>query len=200
MSEKELEILQQSAVLFMKYGLKSLSMDDLARELKVSKKTLYKHFNDKESMISLIMENFISEEKDSIDQICNKSKNAIDEVLLINELLNEQLKDLSSSIHFDMEKYYRKAWDIFNDYKFDFIFNCVVNNINRGIKEGLYRKNIHPEIIAKIYVMRIDYIIDGDLFPQSEFTFIDVNDEVVKYHLGGLVNDKGMAYLKSKIL
>lgn len=198
MDQKELEILHQSAGLFMKYGLKSLSMDDLARELKVSKKTLYKYFDDKDSMIARIMENFVAEEICDIEKICKTAPNAIEEVLEINQLLNQQLKDLNPSIHFDLEKYYRKAWEVFNDYKFNFIYNCVVNNIQRGIKEGLYRKSIRPEIIAKIYVLRVDYIIDGDVFPSEQFSFFTVNEEVMRYHLGGLVNEKGMEYLKNK--
>jgi hypothetical protein len=114
---------------------------------------------------------------------------------MISEHVGNMIKGLHPSIHYDMEKYYPEAWTIFIDHKRNYVMNCMTQNMVRGIKEGLYRKDLDVPVVSKIYVSRIDLVFDGILFPPGEYDFKNVYIEMMNYHLRGVVSEKGLKYL-----
>jgi len=197
--EKFLEITEKVAAVFMRYGLKSVTMDDIAKELKISKKTLYKYVKDKNELILIIMNGQCEMEKMVMAEACDKAENAIEELMIFSETLGQKLQQMNPSVHYDLEKYYPEAWTTFIDHKEDFILGCVQKNIERGIKEGIYRDNVNPEIISKLYIQKIDCVFDPAVFPVGKFTFYQVHLELMRYHIRGIANEKGMEYLSEKI-
>ncbi len=97
---------------------------------------------------------------------------------------------------YDLKKYHANAWDIFIDHKQGYIYECIKNNLERGLKEGLYRKNLNPEIISKLYSEKIDILFDRELFPKDKYSFEEIHDEMMKYHLKGIVSKEGLKYIK----
>ena len=197
--EKLIQILEQAGHVFMRYGIKSVTMDDVARELKISKKTLYKYVSDKKDLVVKVMTGHCQQEQMQCMEIINSSKNAIDEMISITKYVSSMIKEVHPSIHYDLEKYYPEAWDIMSKHKDEFIGNCVEKNLIKGIEEGLYRKNLNPRIISKIYVQKMDIVFDGVVFPSKDFRFENVYFEMMRYHIRGIANDEGLKYLKERI-
>lgn len=198
MEEKKEEILEQAKKIFMRYGLKSVTMDDISKELKISKKTLYKFVTDKNDLVAQVMQAYIENDQKLVNDLIKNSKNAIDEILAISEYVGGMMNNLHPSIHYDMEKYYPEAWEIFIGHKRNYVLNCMTENILRGIKEGIYRKDLNVPIVALIYVSRIDIVFDGQLFTPDEYKFADVYQEMMIYHLRGIASEKGIKQLNEK--
>ena len=199
MDQKLQQIIENTGNIFMRYGIKSVTMDDVARELKISKKTLYKYVDDKLDLVCKVMHGMCDADQDDIQALIDKSVNAIDETILITHYVGQKLKSIHPSIHYDLEKYYPEAWGMFYDHKHDFLYNSVVENLRRGIKEGLYRDTMDAEIIAKLYVSKIDMVFDPDIFPVGKFTFSEVHMELIRYHIRGIASRKGIEYLKERV-
>ncbi|NQY08904.1 MAG: TolC family protein [Flavobacteriales bacterium] len=188
-------ILVEVYALFTRNGIKSTTMDDVARALGISKKTLYQFVNDKPDLVSSVIAYQIELDKNVVDNIFEQGVNAIDEMIAIKIYFTNKLSEIHPSFHFDMEKYYPGTWKIFLDYKNSYVLDCVIKNMEKGVKEGYYRTDLHIPIISRIYVGRIDQIFDSGIFPVSEFNFPEVNVENMKYHIRGIASDKGLKYL-----
>jgi AcrR family transcriptional regulator len=198
MEEKKEVVLEHATKIFMRYGLKSVTMDDVSRELKISKKTLYKFVTDKNDLVAQVMKAHIQNDESCICDLIKESKNAIEEILSISEFVGGMVNNLHPSIHYDLEKYYPEAWELFIGHKRNFVLNCMMENTLRGIKEGYYRKDLNVPIISLIYVSRIDLVFDGQLFPPDQYNFKDVYMEMMNYHLRGISSEKGIKYLNEK--
>ncbi len=179
----------------MKYGIKSVTMDDMAKELGVSKKTLYKYFKDKNEIVSTLMKMDINGEMKILESLAETSKNAIEETYAFSNVLIEKLKSVNPSLMYDLEKYHPKAWNLFVTHKRIDVFGCIKANIERGIEEGFYRETINAEVVAKLYSEKIDLIFNQEIFPLGKFSVEDVYTEMIDYHLQGIVNENGNEYL-----
>lgn len=191
MEEKKSGILEKASALFMKLGFKSLTMDDIARELGISKKTLYFYFEDKNDLVKQAVISHLNKNQEIVFSFCNKANNAIQEVQQLMQCVNIQMKDTHPSVIFDLQKYHPDAYELFKEHKFTFILDIIKSNITRGQKEGLYKTNMNCEIIARIYVARIDLLFNPEIFPREQFQFTDIYIEMMKYHLYALVTKKG---------
>ncbi|MBT4776435.1 MAG: hypothetical protein HON99_12020, partial [Crocinitomicaceae bacterium] len=127
------------------------------------------------------------------------AENAIDELMHVSEMLGQKLQQINPSFHYDLEKYYPEAWTVFSEHKENFILNCVKQNLERGVKEGIYRDNLNAEVISQLYIHKIDCIFDSAIFPVGKFTFFEVFLELMRYHIRGVSNEKGNTYLAQKI-
>lgn len=199
MTRRTKEIFEQTYLLFLRCGIKSVSMDDVARELKISKKTLYQHVKDKNDLVCKSLTFHCKCEIDITEDIISRNSNAIDELIEINKYVAGKLKEVHPSIHYDLEKFYPEAWKIFTVHKLEHIYSCVMQNLEKGIKQGLYRSNIHIAVIAKIYISRIDAIFDPVVFPSDKFKFTEVHAEMLRYHIRGIASEKGIKYLAQRM-
>ncbi len=193
--EQHLDILTRIAHVFMRLGMRSVTMDDVARELKVSKKTIYKYVKDKEDLIAQALQHHLLQEEWMFADISGRSQNAIEEMVQIIKNVMVMLQQIHPSIHYDMEKYYPKAWDVLQEHKEKNIYGNILSNLNRGIKEGYYRDNLNPDIIARMYAISADRVFDGTVFPITEYKFTEVYLEYVRYHIRGIASKKGVKYL-----
>lgn len=183
---------------FMRYGIKSVTMDDLARQLGISKKTIYKYFEDKDELVRTMMESKLSEDRATCESCSQDSDNAIDELFNISRFVVEHISNINPTVFYDLQKYHPDAWKLMQDHKWDFILSNFRENIQRGIAEKIYRDNINVEIIARQYVASIDTILGGDIYPWPEFKVEQVFLELLRFNIRGLANDEGIKYLKQK--
>ena len=191
-------ILAQARAMFMRYGIRSVTMDDLARDLGVSKKTLYQHIENKEDLIRQVFEYDIETERQLVERLKKTAPNAIEEVLGIAKYVISQLQELSSTAVYDLQKYYGVVWKKMHKIHTEFTIGVIKNNLKRGIEEGLYRKELDIKIIAKLYAGKTSLIIDEEVFPLKEFNKENLFRVYIKYHLHGIVSEKGLGYLKEK--
>jgi AcrR family transcriptional regulator len=199
MDEKRLEILERASAVYMKYGIKTVTMDDLARELGISKKTIYKFFSDKNDLIRSIIELKTEMDKAICLNCMQQSENAIDDLFNVSHLVVEHLSNVNPAVFYDLKKYHPDAYAIMEKHKWDFVLSMIRENIRRGIEEGMYRAEIQAEIIGRLYVASTDAVMDGAIFPWPEFKFQQVFMEMIHFQLFGIVSDKGRNYLHQKI-
>ncbi|MBK8498659.1 MAG: TetR/AcrR family transcriptional regulator [Flavobacteriales bacterium] len=193
-------ILDESARIFWKLGIKSVTMDDVATRLGISKKTLYQHVTDKNDLVDRVLKHLSFCYKCDIDAVRARDKqNAIDELYAITTTVAGQLQGIHPSIHFDLEKYHPEAFRNMLANKRREIFECNTQNMARGIKEGLYREDLNIPMIATIYIARFDMVFDGALFPPDRFSMADLHWEIFRYHVRGIASKKGLDYLEKKM-
>jgi AcrR family transcriptional regulator len=197
--KNELEIVEKSFQVFMQFGIKSVTMDDVARHLGVSKKTLYKYVEDKNDLVKKALTMSCDIENANIEAICEKNLNAIDESFEISNYIFKHIQTMHPSIVFDLQKYHTEAWLEFRNEKRSKIDECYMRNMNKGMKEGLYRDDINPEIITKFYTQRFDILFDPEIFPLDRFNPADTYIEIFRYHIRGIASEKGIKYLKEKM-
>ena len=196
--EKFQQILMGALEVFMKYGIRSVTMDDLARHLGVSKKTIYKYVSDKKELVLKGMEYHHEMETCAIDSCIKIGQNAIDENFEISKVIVGQLKNVHPSVMYDLHKYYPEAVTKFQEYKSSVVSNWVSSNMQRGIDEGLYRDDLNIPILTSVYLSRMDDFFEMDKYP-NDVSFPEVYMEIFRYHIRGLASEKGIEYLKEKV-
>jgi TetR/AcrR family transcriptional regulator, cholesterol catabolism regulator len=199
MEEKITKILQQVSELYFKYGIKSVTMDDVSRELGISKKTLYEYFTDKNDLVGKFLDFHIQKIRFVFEEEKEDDGNAIDHLLFISKIMVNFLKDLNPSVHYDLQKYYPDIFKSLFEYKRNNMLNSVKQNLLRGMKEGLYREDLKPDIIAHIYVNRVEASLDADFLKNNEFTSSELFSEMFTYHIRGISSKKGMEYFEKQI-
>lgn len=194
------QILAKAEELFLNYGIKSVTMDDFSSRMGMSKKTLYQYVSDKDDLVCKTMKNHLENEKKAIGEIRNRNGNAIDEIFSIGRHVLVHLSKMNPSAMYDLQKYHPAGWKMFLDYKNTFIYSCILENIQKGIKQRLYRNDFNPEIVAKIYSARTEIIVSQDVFPFPKYTVMEVYAEYLKYHVRAIASEKGLKYLEKQKL
>lgn len=189
-------ILNKSFELFMRYGIKSVTMDDIARELGMSKKTLYQYVDNKTDLIEQIFHQHIEEEKKVIERIRSSAADAIDEILKIARYVVEQLRDLSPTTVYDLQKYYQNTWKQMDALHQRHVYTIIKENLERGIRQGVYRSNLSPDIIAKLYVGKTSLVADEEMFPVREYDIKVLYWEYINYHIHGVASSEGQHLLE----
>lgn len=189
------KIIQKATNLFLNLGFKSVTMDDIANELGISKKTIYLHFKNKTALVKECTFSVSHRITNGIDSICSSNQNPIDEVFAIKQFISEQLQKEKSMPQYQLQKYYPEIFKTVRQTQFDKMIECAKNNISRGIQNGLYRKNMDPDIVARLYFLGMTGIRDEKLFPIKMFAPEYIIDEYLEYHLRGIVTEKGMQHL-----
>lgn len=185
--------------LFMRYGVRSISMDDIARHLSVSKKTLYQHFADKEDIVTLTCQAHLDRNAKDFKAIRETSANAIEELTKLSVCLKRNMQDMNPSLLFDLQKYHPKAWSVWLNHKNKFIRESVVRNLKQGIEEGFFRPEIDPEVIAAVRLELVQVAFNEEIFPREQYRLPEVQMQIFDHFVFGLLTDKGRKlYLKYK--
>jgi AcrR family transcriptional regulator len=184
-------IIEGARSLFFKYGIKSVTMDDIAKHLGMSKKTIYQFFTDKNEVILTLIEKTMSVNRCDFDEIANHSKNAVDEILELMKHLGKMFSKMNPNLFYDMQKYHPEAWQAFRDFKEKYIFEKVENNIRKGIEEGLFRKDLKIKIIARLRLEQLELALQPNAFPPEEFNLAEVQMTLLEHYLHGIATIKG---------
>jgi len=188
-------ILEKASELFIKFGIKSLTMDDVARELGISKKTIYAFVENKAELVKLTLTAYIDEERTQIEAILKISENAIDEMIQMVSYFFTQTREFNPSALNDLQKYYPETYTIYTEYRLNHILSLIAKNLEEGKKQGVYRKDVDADIVSKVYISSIDILVNQQLFPARKYAFTDIYKEYTNYHLRGIVSAKGLKFL-----
>jgi AcrR family transcriptional regulator len=199
MEEKERRVIIGATEVFMRLGIKSVNMDDVSRSLGISKKTLYQYVKDKNELVRKAMQLHCEIEDNAIDAICAKGLNAIDESFEMMKFISDMLRLIHSSIMFDIEKYHPEIKGEMMENRQSRVFTCIYENINKGIKEGLYRSDLNPKITARLYVGLVELIFKPEHFKDEHLNFFELYLEMFRYHIRGIASEKGIQYLQQKV-
>ncbi|MFT7589632.1 MAG: AcrR family transcriptional regulator [Limisphaerales bacterium] len=191
-----LELLDRVGEIFRRHGLRSVTMDDVAGKLGISKKTLYKHFDNKRDLIEKSIIRFLELEKKDLTKIREEAENAVEEMLLMGEYANKHLAELNPAAVYDARKYFPRSWVHLENYRHEFIYECILDNLERGKETGLYRDDINPDIIARMYTARMDMFFDPLIFPPGKYSLILIYQSFMDCHIRGIASSDGVAYLE----
>lgn len=197
---KDLKILEKVSELFMRYGIKSVSMEDISRQLGMSKKTLYKFVGNKEDLISKVIQLHLEDEKREINSICESSKDSLHEMLNIARHVSKVLRQTNPSTVYDLQKYYSAAWAEYESLHQEYVYQVIKNNIEKGIETGIYRDNLDPDIIAKFYVGKSFILVDERIFPMAKYNREKLFLEFITYHIHGIASSKGLELLEKHLI
>ena len=191
MNLSQQHIVSQATTLFMSYGVKSVTMQDVSRSLGVSKKTLYQFVEGKKELIQLALKQDHDQTMTVLQKYREEAEDAIDEMERLAKYIIEMLKNLKPSVIYDLRKYYRSIHDEWKIYRDEFIYQQISRNLERGIKEGLYRGELDVDVITRFFVGKVMIILEEELFPHQEFAQSEVYKEHILYHLYGITSDLG---------
>jgi len=181
----------QAGDLFMKYGVRSVSMDDIANRLGMSKKTIYQYYADKDELVDAVIVNEITHNENCCQIDINESENAIHELFLAMDMVLEMFRSMNASVLHDLEKYHPAAFQKFLKHKNDYLYNVIRNNLVRGIKEDLYRDDINIDIISRFRVEIVMIPFNPVFQAKVKHNLAEIEEEIILHYLYGLVNLKG---------
>ncbi|GLR16859.1 TetR family transcriptional regulator [Portibacter lacus] len=167
-------------------------MDDIATDIGISKKTIYKHFSTKDKLINITLSHFLKREKQLVAKIHLNSENAVEEIITIGRHILKMTGKLRPTLVFDLKKYHPKNWDLVEKHHHEFIHDVIKQNIERGIKEGNFRSSLNPDIIAKLYVAKSLVISDETNFKGMGLGLNELLKEHLLYHLYGVLSEEGV--------
>lgn len=199
MEDKKLFILKNVGGLYLKFGIKSVTMDDVAQEFGISKKTLYQYFKDKADLVAQVIDYYLSNPIFNLNDFGNG--NAIDRYFALREHISNILRYFHNNIEFDLRKQYPKLYRKVHRMKREKIFENTVENINDGIKSGLFRPDLDVELIAKLEVgkMLLTLNPENEIFTETECTSIELFDKVIEYYMYSICTEKGIKYFKIQL-
>lgn len=192
-------MIEKIGELLYKYGIKSQSMDDIARELGISKKTLYLHFKDKKDLVMQVIMHGVNAQSCKFKEIITQNKlNAIDVLFYVSKQIAENHKNINQNVHFDLQKYYPEAWTVLSEHNKKHIYGKICQNMEQGIQEGLYLNDLKISIIAKLYVQQVNNVsLIEDM--NEDLSFDEILRNIFVYHIRGIASEKGREYLEYKL-
>ncbi len=190
-NETKERILTKSYELFCRYGVKSMTMDEIARETGVSKKTVYQFFVDKDELVFEVSKHHFMTDVKEIDQMFLEAVNPIDEIMMLTKHMKKNLTNINPCLFFDLKKFYPKAFDSWKEHKNTFIMEHIKNNINKGIEQGFYRADINVEILAIMRLEQIELGCNPEIFSPAKFKLVDVQTTFINHFIRGIVTEKG---------
>jgi AcrR family transcriptional regulator len=190
------QILEKVCKLYQRYGIKSVTMDDVAKNLCISKKTLYEYFADKEDLVAQVMLMEHSRWFEVLNEVGRKEHNAVEELFEVYKVLKRMFRDYNPSMEYDLRKYYPDLSMNLREVRRKMIYDSGYRNMTKGKKEGLYRKDLNSKIIARLHLFKVENMVDSDMFSIGELTSFKVFHEIFVYHLNGILSPKGRFFFE----
>ena len=189
--EMKERIQQKARELFMRYGFRSVTMDEIAGQLGISKKTVYQFFEDKDGLVEAVMQ----KEMDYMHTEClrqlHESDNAIEEVFKDMDCMEEVIDSMNPQIIFDLEKFYPKTFEKFKKHKNTFLLDIIKKNLQRGMTEDLYRNDINIDIVARFRLESSFLAFNQEIYPFGKYNLLDVSNEIYFLYMHGIATTKG---------
>lgn len=184
-------ILIEAEQLFFRYGVKSITMDEIATHLGISKKTIYQFYKDKKELVYKVIETKIQKQQIEMEEIIEIALDPVHEVILTSDLLKKVFQNMNPFLLMEVQKYYPRAFGVFKSHKDKCIFGCIFNNIKKGIELGLYRASIDVDTIARLRMVCIDAAFNPENFPLAKKNLNELQLQLIEHFLYGICTLKG---------
>lgn len=179
-------------------------MDDVARGASMSKKTLYQYFDNKDHLVYHVVMHHFKSDTEEFQCIVEDAKDAVHEVLMVAQCMRRHVFKMNPSLLFDMQRFHASAWDEYLNFKHSVVKGMVKQNLEKGMKEGYFRSELDPEIIANLRVEQVQLAFDRNVFPPDRFELWEVHLQIMDHFVQGLLTEKGRAkyleHIKSESL
>ncbi len=198
-TEQQEKWLKRVEELFFKLGVKSITMDDVARELGISKKTLYSFVESKDDLVSKVMDRHIAEKCSEDEALHAEATDAVDEMLRIIQQIMADFGQMKPNVVHEMQKYHREVWERVNNFQQTYILNMARQNLEWGREEGLYRTDFDLEMTARFYIAGAMAIFDEQYFPKPPYTYEGLFKEFILNYLYSIISPNGLKVLQEKL-
>ena len=194
----EHRIINTARELYFRYGIRSVTLDDIAKELGISKKTIYQFFKDKDELVTKVVDQSVCDEICRSKDLKKQSKNPIEEIILSVKLMKDMLDKVNVVLFYDLEKYHPAAFEKYKAFKSNFS-DLIRQNLQQGISMKLYRAEMNVEVLVKYRLETVDMLFNASVFPPDKFKLTDTQLELTDHFVRGLVTPLGLEiYEKTK--
>ncbi|TND09885.1 MAG: transcriptional regulator [Bacteroidetes bacterium] len=177
--------------LFFRYGIKSVTMDDIAKHLSISKKTIYQFFRDKDEIVHTLMQEKLEEDKREFGTISKNAANVVEEVFNLMKHMSSILGRINPNIFYDLQKYHPQTWALFHSFRTEFAMKQVEDALNKGIRDGLVRNDINVAALACLRTEEIEMGFNPRIYPPDKFKLLEVQLALTEHFLYGVCTLKG---------
>jgi AcrR family transcriptional regulator len=196
MSQKD-RILTGSLELFFRAGIKSVTMDDIAKHLAVSKKTIYQFFTDKNELVIALVTKKMQEDREQMEEIiAQPDSNVIEQLLKMMRCAEEILSRVNPILMHDLQKYHPQAWDVFQQFKAGVMIGMLERLLNTGIDQGYIRPDINVKVLARMRVNQVEMGFNTEIFPLSDFSPWSVQFQLMEHFNYGICTLEGYKLLE----
>ena len=189
-------ILWKADELFNRYGIRSVSMDDIAAQLGMSKKTLYQYYTDKDELVNAVFTTIMEQNREQCGKDRQRAENPVHEVFLAFDMVSEMFANMNPAVLYDMEKYHPTTYKKFKEYKNVFLYQMIRTNIERGIEQDLYRDEIDVDILTRYRIHSIMLSFNSEVFPSNRTHLVHIEQQLVEHFLYGLATQKGQKLIQ----
>ncbi|MBN8701949.1 MAG: TetR/AcrR family transcriptional regulator [Bacteroidetes bacterium] len=185
------KILAGAKELFFRHGIKSITMDDIAKHLGMSKKTIYQYFKDKNEVVHMLMKHTLASDQRDIECIKKESNNVIEEVMEMMKHMTKMFSSINPNLFYDIQKYHPQSWKLLDDFKKKCVEKMVEDSIEKGKKQGLVRVDVDSKVLSRLRIHEIEMAFNMDLFPPDQFQTLQVQLALTDHFLHGIYTIKG---------
>lgn len=186
--------------LFLRYGIRSISMDEIASQLGISKKTIYQFYADKDALVDSAIDIVVSTNTSECSIHREESENPVHEILVATDMVQEMLKTMNPTIMYDLQKYHPAAYKKIADHKNEFLYKLIKENLEQGVAQQLYRPELNIEIMSRFRLASVFMMFSPDLYPLGKYNLGAVIEEVTIHFLYGITTAKGKKLVQKYLL
>jgi len=190
-------ILEKGTQLFFRYGVKSVTMDAIAAELGISKKTIYQHFPDKDAMVLQVVDAFIERDELKWVELDKQFPNVIEKMFKSFEMVKEMLVQMNPRLLFEIEKYFPAAYTRFKEYNERGIHAHLVSDFKKGMQFGYFRKDIDVELLARLRMAEVGLAFNPDFYPENKLSLFETQMALMDIFMRGILTEKGLTLYNS---
>lgn len=190
-------ILEKGTQLFFRFGVKTVTMDSIASELGISKKTIYQYFQDKDSIVFDVVQRFLEEDKKKWDMLDAKYSNVIQKMFASMEVMKDMLKEMNPRILFEIQKYHPKAFALFQSYQDEHISKKISGDFTLGIQSGYFRADVDVMFLTKLRMAEIDLGFHPDFYPENKLSLYDTQRVLSDIFMRGILTETGLTFYNS---
>jgi AcrR family transcriptional regulator len=184
-------ILTASLEMFMRHGIKSVTMDDIAKHLAMSKKTIYQYFKDKDEVVHTLMERQFAVDCAEFESIAKEASNVVEEVFGHMRKMHRMFSNINPNMLYDLRKFHPRSWEIVTRFRTEVALGMVEQALEKGKKDGLVRADVNTKIISQLRVEQIEMGFNPTVFPPAKYAMLDVQIALVEHFLYGICTLKG---------
>ncbi|MBN2669007.1 MAG: TetR/AcrR family transcriptional regulator [Bacteroidales bacterium] len=199
MNQKLKDIVSKSCQLFARYGIKSVSMDDIAKGCGISKKTLYEYIKDKRDLVKKVLSEEFADNSSLPHNIDFTNKNAVESLFEVYKNAIAFFKEFNLSMEFDLQKYYPELYEKTKLKRREKLYSKMIQNLEQGRAEGFFREDFNIDIISKLHVLKIESLLKTDIFDKDDYSNAEIFRELFLYHFHAISTPKGMKELEIKL-
>ena len=189
--EQEEKIIKGAQELFFKYGLRSVTMDDIAKHLGMSKKTIYQCYADKDELVHHLMSEHLKHHECVFNSTCKNAHNVIEEVFAIMKNMTETFSKINPLLFYELQKFHPKSWELIKEFKERFIQSMVELSLEKGKQDGYVREDINTKILSRLRMEEVEMAFNPHVFPPDKFNVLQVQLALTEHFLYGICTLKG---------